>query len=74
VAAQYGRLDPAIATAIETKEADVARSAPHQVSVVAPAFDWTDAAIGAFAGFAIALILGGTVLLTHRGRDGSLAV
>lgn len=35
-------------------------------------FDWTDAAIGAGAGFGLALLgVGGTLVLTHRGRAGA---
>lgn len=51
-------------------------TATPQASIVASnsVFDWTDAAIGAFAGFAIALLLGGMIVLSHRGRHGSLAV
>jgi len=38
-------------------------------------FHWTDAAIGAVAGVAIALLLGGMILLfSTRGRHGSLAL
>jgi hypothetical protein len=63
----------------DTKYAMGVHSAPTttpQVSVVASdsVFDWTDAAIGAVAGFAIALLLGGMILLSYRGRDGSIAV
>jgi hypothetical protein len=47
----------------------------RQVLVVVPrpVFDWTDAAIGAVAGFAIALILCGVVLASSRGRRGGFA-
>ena len=53
-----------------------ASSRTSQVSVVASdsTFDWTDAAIGAFVGFAIALLLGGTIMLSARSRHGTLAV
>ena len=53
-----------------------ASSRTSQVSVVASGatFDWTDAAIGAFAGFAIALLLGGTIILSTRSRHGTLAL
>jgi hypothetical protein len=51
-------------------------TATPQASIIASnsVFDWTDAAIGAFAGFAIALLLGGMILISHRGRPGRLAV
>ena len=65
----------------DTKDATGVHSAPTttpQVSVAASnsVFDWTDAAIGAVAGFAIALVLvlGGMILVSYRGRDGSIAV
>ena len=63
----------------DTKDATGVHVAPTttpQVSVVASdsVFDWTDAAIGAVAGFAIALLLGGMILLSTRGRHGSLAL
>ena len=37
-------------------------------------FDWTDAGIGAAGGFAIALILGGVVLLARVGSKRKLAL
>lgn len=63
----------------DTREATRVTAAPAtipQASVVASdsAFNWTDAAIGAFAGFAIALLLSGMILLSHRDRQRSLAV
>ena len=53
-----------------------AATATPRLAVVAsnPIFDWTDAGIGAVAGFAIALLLAGMILRSHRGRHGRLAV
>ena len=67
--ASANALDPAVATAVQRSEAP-------QVIVVASrsTFDWTDAGLGAAGGFAIALLLGGTVALTQRARNGRLAV
>ena len=50
-------------------------SSTPQLSVAGdPVFDWADAGIGAVAGFAIALLVGGMIRLSHRGRQGSLVV
>ena len=67
--ASANALDPAIATAMQ-------RAGSPQVIVVASrsAFDWVDAGLGAAGGFAIALLLGGTVALTQRARHGRFAV
>jgi hypothetical protein len=61
-------LDPAIAAALQ--------AATPQVVVVSggSVFDWTDAGIGAAGGFAIALLLGGIIVLSQRGRQGRLAL
>ena len=48
--------------------------APSVVVVGSGGFDWTDAGIGAAGGFAIALLLGGAIVLTQRGSRGKLAV
>ena len=63
----------------DTRDAAAVNAAPTttpEVTVVASGsvFDWTDAAIGAVAGFAIALLVGGMILLSTRSRHGSLAV
>ena len=63
----------------DTRDVTRVNAAPTptpQVAIVANStvFDWTDAAIGAFAGFAISLLLWGMIVLSHRGRHGSLAV
>ena len=84
-AAAAQTLDPAIAVATADKRSPDTRDAtggiaaptatPHHLVVDGDSvFDWTDAGIGAAAGFAIALLLGGMILLSHRGRHGSLAV
>ena len=44
--------------------------APVVVVNESPAFDWTDAGIGAGCGFAVALLLVGMTLLASRGRGG----
>ncbi len=63
----------------DTRDVTAVKAAPTatpQVAIVGSTtvFDWADAAIGAVAGFAIALLLAGMILLSHRGRQGRLAV
>ena len=48
--------------------------APSIAMVGASGFDWTDAGIGAAAGFATALLLAGAFLLNRRGSRGRLAL
>jgi hypothetical protein len=61
-------LDPAIAAAIQAATPQVVFVSGGSV------FDWTDAGIGAAGGFAIALLLGGIIVLSQRGRQGRLAL
>jgi len=61
----------------DTQDAAVAAHATPPASIVVVSnggFDWTDAGIGAAGGFAIALLLGGAIALTHRGSRGRLVL
>lgn len=48
--------------------------APEQVGLVETGFDWIDAAIGAFGGLGIALLLGGAVLVSGRRPGAKVAL
>jgi hypothetical protein len=61
----------------DTRDAPIVVPSMPRTRVVVretPAFDWADAGIGAAGGFAIALLLGGVVLLTQRGDERKLAL
>ena len=61
----------------DTRDAAAAAHAPQTPSILTVGnggFDWTDAGIGAAAGFAIALLFGAAVLLSYRGSRGKLAL
>ena len=61
----------------DTRDAAVAAHATPPASIVVVSnggFDWTDAGIGAAGGFAVALLLAGVIVLTHRGSRGRLAL
>ena len=60
----------------DTRDSATAATLTHAPVIVvteSPAFDWTDAGIGAAGGFAVALLLVGMTILAGRGRGGSLA-
>jgi hypothetical protein len=59
----------------DTKDAALLADSPPRSSPVTPvtgmggnAFEWTDAGIGAAAGFAVALLLAGAYVVARRGR------
>lgn len=57
----------------DTATAAADARAPVVVVTESPAFDWTDAGIGAAGGFAVALLLVGMTILTGRNRGRNLA-
>jgi len=68
---------PAELRSPDTRDAPIVVPSMPRATVVVretPAFDWADAGIGAAGGFAIALLLGGIVLLSQRGNDRKLAL
>jgi len=70
---------PGAAAAADRPDDPSAQASPVVVRVDDRGFDWADAAIGAAAGFGVALLMGGGAVALglahdrqpHRGRDGS---